>query len=99
MLKAMTRCQRSVYTHSDPVFQIEWYFWGPQDPEITYVTHPQSRRRCYLIKTAEMPDTAEMPAGFALTNTRSDFVAVVDDPDTYVNDFNTAEAPWLDPLL
>ena len=38
--------------------------------------------------------------GFALTNTRSDTVATLDDPEiTYVYDFNTAEAPWLDPLL
>ena len=36
MLKAMTRRQRSVYTHSDPVFQIEWYFWKlPRETDAT----------------------------------------------------------------
>ena len=95
MLKAMTRRQRSVYTHSDPVFQIEWYFWEPHDPEIIYVTHPVSRRRTYLIKKAS---TAEMPAGFALINTRSDTDATLDD-NKITHVFSTAETPWLDPLL
>ena len=36
MLKAMTRRQRSIYTHSDPVFQIEWYFWElPRETDAT----------------------------------------------------------------
>ena len=87
MLGAMTRRERSICTHSDPVFQIEWYFW--ELPRETKLTKKQSA----LINSAD-----EMPAGFALINTSSDTDATLDD-NKITEVISTAETPWLDPLL
>ena len=82
MLKAMTRRQRSIY--SDPVFQIEWYFWElPRETDATLDAPNMGRSDTDDTlddpKITHVFSTAETPAGFAL--------------------INTADTPWLDPRL